>query len=362
MKVFISWSGERSKALAHALRKWLPDLIHSVEPWMSEKDLEVGKQWIRQLSEELANSKFAILCLTKENARSSWMAFEAGASVNHLIDQTRVCPILLDMQPSELLSGPFGQFQAVGVDKDGMLRLAHAINRASVDRMVEADRIDRAFEKWWPELSISLAEIHQLKSSLLFRDESEPLHLVESFHDSLRIATQMIESADHRFLVLRHYGGGSTVDEDEYFKATKSRLLSRRLPVYRRLVNIQTKKNVQQVEWVLENLGTLGPLEIKVWSEPEFPTNCELMIGDNKAMIAFSPEINGVPNRGITVSDEKLAANLIGLFYLYWNDIRAMTVKPSIVMNGKEVQEAMSRVWAIHDSFSVGTRVSKQND
>lgn len=32
MKVFISWSGERSQALAQALRDWLPLVLHFVEP------------------------------------------------------------------------------------------------------------------------------------------------------------------------------------------------------------------------------------------------------------------------------------------------------------------------------------------
>ena len=34
MHVFISWSGERSKALAVALRDWLPLVLHYVEPWV----------------------------------------------------------------------------------------------------------------------------------------------------------------------------------------------------------------------------------------------------------------------------------------------------------------------------------------
>ena len=42
MRVFISWSGERSKVLAQALKEWLPLVLHNVEPWMSEVDIAAG--------------------------------------------------------------------------------------------------------------------------------------------------------------------------------------------------------------------------------------------------------------------------------------------------------------------------------
>jgi len=40
MKVFISWSGQRSAAVADALRYWLPKVIQALEPWMSADDIE----------------------------------------------------------------------------------------------------------------------------------------------------------------------------------------------------------------------------------------------------------------------------------------------------------------------------------
>ena len=34
MKVFISWSGQRSKTVALAFRDWLPLMFETIEPWM----------------------------------------------------------------------------------------------------------------------------------------------------------------------------------------------------------------------------------------------------------------------------------------------------------------------------------------
>lgn len=40
MKVFINWSGTRSKAVAKALHDWLKNIFpNQVEPWMSDIDL-----------------------------------------------------------------------------------------------------------------------------------------------------------------------------------------------------------------------------------------------------------------------------------------------------------------------------------
>jgi hypothetical protein len=42
MKVLISWSGDKSKAAAIALRNWLQVTIQKVRPWVSEIDIGAG--------------------------------------------------------------------------------------------------------------------------------------------------------------------------------------------------------------------------------------------------------------------------------------------------------------------------------
>ena len=60
MKVFLSWSGIRSKLMADALRDWLPLVIQAVEPWLSESDIEKGVRWGPDISDRLEESRVGI--------------------------------------------------------------------------------------------------------------------------------------------------------------------------------------------------------------------------------------------------------------------------------------------------------------
>src|SRR5690606_29258703 len=44
LKIFIGWSGTRSKAIARELRAWLPLLFDNVEPFMSDVDIDAGSR------------------------------------------------------------------------------------------------------------------------------------------------------------------------------------------------------------------------------------------------------------------------------------------------------------------------------
>src|SRR5260221_4071553 len=117
MKVFISWSGEQSRIVAEGLRDWLPYVTHC-EPWVSVSDIAPGARWNNEVARELADTKYGILCLTKENQMKPWIMFEAGALAKTPPD-TFVCPYLIDLKPSEVLpSSPLIQFQAKQATKD----------------------------------------------------------------------------------------------------------------------------------------------------------------------------------------------------------------------------------------------------
>lgn len=159
MKVFLSWSGETSKAVAEALFNWLPNVIQSVEPYFSNHSIEKGARGLNDIAVELEETNFGILCLTKQNSASPWINFEAGALSKRLTDG-KVAPFLFDMAISDIeKNSPLTQFQATySGKKDDVLKLVQSLNNANA-LPLDANRLKEAFENWWPKLEESLYKI-----------------------------------------------------------------------------------------------------------------------------------------------------------------------------------------------------------
>lgn len=165
MKIFISWSGPRSQAMAEALKEWLPNVIQAVDPWVSSSDIDAGMRWTPALAEELQQTQLGILCLTAENLNAPWLLFEAGA-LSKIIDKSRVCPYLLGLEPTDV-TGPLAQFQAVAAEKDGTKKLLQTINHVQRENGLPEDRLNTIFNAFWPSLNQILKDIsnspHQTK-------------------------------------------------------------------------------------------------------------------------------------------------------------------------------------------------------
>lgn len=160
MKVFVSWSGERSQMLAQAFRDWLPLVLHFVEPWLSQSDIEPGERWASEVSKELGESNFGIICVTRENAASPWILFEAGALAKSM-NQGRVIPLLFDMEFRDI-TGPLAQFQAKKVEKSGLNDLIVSINKLSEHAVPEV-RLGQLFEMSWPTLESKFNSVPKIE-------------------------------------------------------------------------------------------------------------------------------------------------------------------------------------------------------
>jgi hypothetical protein len=79
MKVFISWSGPTSEKIAVRLHECLPLMHPAVTPFITTADIDKGANWPGDLRRELEQSHYGIVCLTRGNVSSAWLAFEAGA-------------------------------------------------------------------------------------------------------------------------------------------------------------------------------------------------------------------------------------------------------------------------------------------
>ena len=142
---------ERSAALAHALHEWLPTVIQAVEPWMSESDIDRGARWSSDIAAELEEAHVGIICLTPDNMSSPSLHFEAGA-LSKALDKSLVCTYLLDLEPANL-RWPLATFQATRANKEETKQLLTTINKALGEQALPSERLDKAFEHWWPDLA-----------------------------------------------------------------------------------------------------------------------------------------------------------------------------------------------------------------
>ncbi len=156
MKVFISWSGSRSEAVAKSLRDWLPLVLHYVEPWMSQSDIDAGDRWSAQISKGLESCNFGIVCLTQENFLAPWILFEAGALAKS-IQESKLIPLLLDISLQEI-SGPLAQFQSKKVDQDDMFDMIRSLNNSSEDQIIES-KLKKLFDMSWPAFESEIKAI-----------------------------------------------------------------------------------------------------------------------------------------------------------------------------------------------------------
>lgn len=149
MKVFISWSGERSKLLAVALREWLRPILQSVEVWMSEADIDAGDRWGQEVARELSSCNFGIICVTPENLQASWLLFEAGALAKSL-EGSKVIPLLFELELRDI-SGPLAQFQAKKFDRSGLSEVANSINK-TLPTPVADEVVKSLLDAMWPSI------------------------------------------------------------------------------------------------------------------------------------------------------------------------------------------------------------------
>ena len=157
MKVFISWSGNKSQQVASIFRDWLPSVIQSIEPYVSSEDIDKGARWSTDIAKELENSSFGILCVTKDNIEAPWLLFEAGA-LSKTMDKTFVIPFLFDIKRSEV-QGPILQFQSTVFEKDDIKRMVKTLNSACGDGSISENRLDTTFDVWYPRLENGLNRV-----------------------------------------------------------------------------------------------------------------------------------------------------------------------------------------------------------
>jgi len=194
MKVFISWSGEKSKLLGISLRNWVPLVLQYAKPWLSDKDITSGGRWSLEIARQLDDAQFGIICVTKENLAAPWIFFEAGA-LSKAVTASLVCPYLMDVEFGELV-GPLTQFQARKADKGSTLQLLESLNQKA-STPVPAAHLAKVFEALWPDLEKEILAIPQIQTTLPPR--RSPDAILEEVVSVVRSTEQRLERLETAF-------------------------------------------------------------------------------------------------------------------------------------------------------------------
>ena len=220
MKIFICWSGERSKQFATAASVFLKTMFKdAVDPEISS-DIEKGAVWFDDLSDTLRQARVGLLCLTPEAVGSPWLHFEAGILAKALQDRSeptpgplpgpmpgpalaplpvpppsaapgllaahtpalssrnsaapRIFPFLHGVE-SSVLKGPLMAYQSTSTgDRDDVWRLVETIQTVIVESATEAGvtadpgliatrTLRSRFERAWTDLANDLNQIKPAK-------------------------------------------------------------------------------------------------------------------------------------------------------------------------------------------------------
>lgn len=158
MKIFISWSGERSHAIAVTLGDWIPSVIQAVETYVSPEDIRKGTGWLNDVSKELNQAFLGILCVVPGSTEGPWLNFEAGV-LSKSLHVSRVIPLLFDVEGSALDNGPLAQFPSVIYGKNNLYQILETINENAEKMRLSEERLRDTFDLWWPKLDLDIEAI-----------------------------------------------------------------------------------------------------------------------------------------------------------------------------------------------------------
>jgi hypothetical protein len=156
-KIFISWSGPRSAAVAQVLYEYLPMINNAFDPWLSSENIDKGSRSAGEIAQALVAAKAGIICLTPNNLTAPWILFEAGG-IAKTVEKPLACTLLIGLEPSDV-SKPLGEFQHTRLREKDLLQLVKTLNKAAGENARQDSEIDKAFKLCWPELSEKLRQL-----------------------------------------------------------------------------------------------------------------------------------------------------------------------------------------------------------
>lgn len=220
MKVFLSWSGSRSKEVASLLSDWLCCVIQAARPWISTRDLDRGSLWFGEISDQLKDTTVGVICLTQENKNRPWILFEAGALAKGL-STARVCTLLVDLEPKDI-EDPLAQFNHTMPTRDSMFGLVRTLNASLGAAGLDVRVLDQVFSTYWPQFD------EKFRAALAATETAHPSkpRPKEDVLGEILENTRMLGSRIRKleFEMDRSRSAAERFDLDQHFKRDQSRV------------------------------------------------------------------------------------------------------------------------------------------
>lgn len=245
LPVFLSWSGERSRALAEALRDWLPEVIVLIKPWFSEKDIDKGSRWSTELAEQLSTTDLAVICVTPENTESAWMLFEAGS-----LGKSREARLWVYSPDSAMpSSSPLRQFQCVTADEEGTRALVASIAAKVLPSEARLGFLTRQFDRCWPDLRMILEQVRASRPTVRVSRRMNAEEMVMRGPDILRSLATKTAADDLLAAIVKRFSA----------TAAASNLGDQQLTTVARFV---CENDIRAAEAYLEGFGFKSELRV----------------------------------------------------------------------------------------------------
>jgi len=326
MDIFISWSGERSRAIAEAIREWLPKIMNSVKPWMSQTDISKGSRWNPDIARNLDTAKAGIFCLTPSNLKSESILFEAGA-ISKSVNESRVYTLLAGVEIAEL-RWPLAQFQATSLNKDEIRKMLQDINRdlARLGEPASPEEIlEEAFDLWWPKLEDKFSKLPaDVARAIPARSEKD---ILEEILELVRGQARFVSRHEDLVMMqerLRHENQQRHAEERLYIEELKALLSDRdrRLWDFSRQIfsrQIQTSatlsdfKNAVCAALSSANENTaLESLKDGTWSRNQGAVIVQTDLSKTMLGLVINPHVIHLATKAISELGEKLQFEVRG--------------------------------------------------
>ncbi|MCA9469587.1 MAG: toll/interleukin-1 receptor domain-containing protein [Nitrospira sp.] len=198
MKVFICWSGARSKAFAEILQSWFPKVLGATIKPIVSMDISKGAVWFEELNTLLADARAGVICVTPEALHSPWIHYEAGVLTKALGDTRteftkrkhlhpiRLFTFLHGVEVSEL-QGPLAAFQSTSAQnpEDTQRLLQTMVDLMPKQVQGAVPRWEQQFQGLWDDFQKNLRNIPPAQLETVFPDLGN-LFKRKTFYEPLR--------------------------------------------------------------------------------------------------------------------------------------------------------------------------------